>query len=191
MSRQPSYLLPNGKCAPVRPFRMLLKKLLPKNVRQVHNLSWEPTFKLISMAPGVRFNMNPQEIYTIAYDYLKSRIEYPFMTLKMKPTTWEVSYWSMNVQRSSIMKWGTERDKALLPIAISKKNNCRNQHVKILSDGRAVKRRRIIDPTKCRKVQRRIRNKETVTILDDDVDEYVPIPLPTSPIPSSMHATPA
>ena len=63
----------------------------------------------------------------------------------MKPDTWLVSYWSVKVQRSSIMKYGTEADKARLP-EVTRRNRARNQTVQTSSNGRQVKQRRIRRP---------------------------------------------
>ena len=128
--------------APVRPYRLLGRKFLPKHVRQVLSLSWEPTFKIMQAAPGMDFDMDAQESFKIGYAYLKARVEYIFTTIRMKPETWCVAYWSVKVQRSSIMKKGTEADKARLP-APTRKNAPRKQTTSTSSDGRQVKRRRI------------------------------------------------
>ena len=65
-------------------------------------------------ALGLDYDMVSQESFKVAYTYLKSRVGYVFTSPKMKPDTWCVVYWSVKVQRSSIMK-GTEADKARLP----------------------------------------------------------------------------
>ena len=38
-----------------------------------------------------------------------------FFSKGMKPDTWCISYWSVKVQNSTIMKYGTENDKSHLP----------------------------------------------------------------------------
>ena len=59
----------------------------------------------------------------------------------MKPDTWCVAYWSVKVQRSVIMKLGTEADIARLPPAKGR-NKTRTQCHRMNSEGREVKRRR-------------------------------------------------
>ena len=127
---------------PVRPYRLLGRKFLPKQVRQVLSLSWDPIFSIMQAAPDMDFVMDAQESFKIGYAYLKARVEYIFTSIRMKPETWCVAYWSVRVQRSSIMKKGTEADKARLP-APTRKNAPRKQTISTSSDGRQVKRRRI------------------------------------------------
>ena len=86
--------------------------------------------------------LDPQESFKIGLEYLKSRVEYIFNSPRMKPDTWRVAYWSVKVQRSSIIKFGTEGDIAGLPPE-SKRTRTRKQTTRTSSDGRQVKRRRI------------------------------------------------
>ena len=97
-----------AQLAPVRPFCLLSRKFLPKEARQVYSLSWEPIYNLMQSAPNMDITLDPQESFKIGYKYLKSRVEYIFNSPKMKPDTWRVAYWSVKVQRSSIIKFGTE-----------------------------------------------------------------------------------
>jgi hypothetical protein len=46
-------------------------------------------------------------------EYLKTRVQYVFEKSKANPTQWELSTWSKHVRQSSIVKRGTESDKAL------------------------------------------------------------------------------
>ena len=103
--------------APVQPFCLLSRKFLPKQARQVYSLSWLPIFKLMQSEPTMDLKLDAQESFKIGYEYLKSRVEYIFNSARMKPDTWCVAYWSVKVQRSSIMKFGTVLDKARLPEA--------------------------------------------------------------------------
>ena len=63
---------------PVCPFRLLGRKFLPKHVRQVFSLSWEPIFQLMAAAPGLDYDIDSQENFKVAYAYLKSRVAYIF-----------------------------------------------------------------------------------------------------------------
>ena len=141
VNKQPEGVPDSVQLAPVRPYRLLGRKFLPKHVRQVFSLSWEPIFHIMQAAPGMDFDIDAQESFKIALAYLKARVEYVFSSPKMKPETWCVAYWSVRVQRSSIMKRGTEADKARLPEP-TRKNAARKQTVQT-HDGRQVKRRRI------------------------------------------------
>ena len=51
------------------------------------------------------------EMFQVVKDYLKTRLEYVFQNDKLHPENWEISTWSVKVQRSNIMKYGTESDK--------------------------------------------------------------------------------
>ena len=73
--------------APIRPFRLLSRKFLPKEVRQVYSLSWEPIYNLMESAPNMNITLDPQESFKIGYEYLKSRVEYIFNSPRMKPDT--------------------------------------------------------------------------------------------------------
>ena len=128
--------------APVRPFRLLSRKFLPKEARQVYSLSWVPIFELMQSAPGIDFKLDAQESFKIGFEYLKNRVEYIFNSPRMKPDTWRVAYWSVKVQRSSIMKFGTDADKSRLPPA-SRRNKTRKQCDRTNNEGVQVKRRRI------------------------------------------------
>ena len=145
---QPGYIIKNvvqgneyaPQLAPVRPFRLLTRKFLPPAVRKIYSLSWDPIFRLMGKAPGINFNDDAHSSFKVGYEYLKEQVQYIFNSTKMKIDTWCVSYWSVKVQRSSILKNGTEEDKMKLPEA-HKRNRRRRQHTKVHDDGREVKRR--------------------------------------------------
>ncbi len=67
-------------------------------------------------APGMDFSLNSQENFKIGYEHLKSIVEYVFKNPKMKHDTWRVSYWSVKIQRSSILKSRAESDIARLHV---------------------------------------------------------------------------
>ena len=69
--------------------------------------------------------LDPQESFKIGYEYLKARIEYIFNSRKMKPDTWCVAYWSVKVQMSVIIKFGTKEQKDFyLPKIYSSEHWC-------------------------------------------------------------------
>ena len=51
--------------APVQPFRILKKKMLPKEVRKNFSLSWEPIFWMMEQADGMKLDDNPMESFKI------------------------------------------------------------------------------------------------------------------------------
>ena len=79
-------------------------------------------------APEKEFDMDAQGSFKIVFAYLNAQVKYIFSSPKMKPDTWCVVYWSIRVQRSSIMKMGTETDKARIPEP-TKKYTVRKQKV--------------------------------------------------------------
>ena len=103
--------------APVRPFRILKKKMLPKEVRKKFSLSWEPISQMMEQADGMNLDDDPIESFKIGYKYLKTRVWYVFQGKRMKLDTWRVSYWQLKVQRGSTMKHGKEGNKEKLPEA--------------------------------------------------------------------------
>ena len=78
--------------APVRPFRILNNKMLPKEVRKNYSLSWEPIFWMMEQADSMNLDDNPIESFKIGYDYLRTQIGYVFRGKRVKLETWEVPY---------------------------------------------------------------------------------------------------
>ena len=145
----------------VRQFRLLSRKFLPQKHRQAYSLNWEPIFTLMESAPGMDLNLNAQESFKIGYEHLKSRVEYIFNSPKMKHDTWRVAYWCVKIQRSSILKSGTESDIAKLP-AGKGKNKARQQRTRVNDEGREVKRRRI-------------KKTRTPAVIENNVDDAPPL----------------
>ena len=127
------------RLAPIRPFCLLTRKFLPKALRTSFSLHWQPIYKLMESAPDININASPHDSFNVGYDYLKSRVSYVFMNPKSKPETWLVSYWSLKVQRSSIVKYGTEEDKLQLSTPTFC-NKAKKQKNRMSSDGRQLKR---------------------------------------------------
>jgi hypothetical protein len=59
-------------------------------------------------------------------EYLKTRVQYVFEKSKANPTQWELSTWSKHVRHSSIVKHGTEPDKAALQSDPTRFNKARS-----------------------------------------------------------------
>ena len=87
----------------------------------------------MSQCADINFNENGQESFKVGYEFLKTRVEYVFLSKRMKPDTWCISYWSVKVQNSSIMKYGTENDKSHLPsqTLFNKKRIGRKKYLKM------------------------------------------------------------
>lgn len=128
-----------SKAAPIRPFRLLDPKMLPKSVRAVFHLHWEPILQMMCQTPGLDIPRNPStitatqflELYSMAFEYLKTkRVSYVFdKGPKVKPQTWKISTWSKHARASEIIKHGKQVDKDNLPQA-TRFNQPRTQRAK-------------------------------------------------------------
>ena len=105
---------------------------------------------MMEQAPGL--NIREAGVVDAAYvtasfdsakAYLKTRVSYVFEKERSNPDMWEISTWSRKVRRSSILKDGTDADKANLPVDTSHRSKPRQQRgrKKSLSDRRRVRRR--------------------------------------------------
>ena len=64
--------------APVRPFRLLKKKLLPMALRKSFGLFCKPIYNLMSQCSDLNFNDNGQESFKVGYGFFKTRVKYVF-----------------------------------------------------------------------------------------------------------------
>ena len=74
----------------------------------------QEAFQNVDGLPIVEVNLI-SATFCVAKNHLKNTVTYPGINAKMNPDGWNVSTWCKNVQRSVIMKKGTEEDKARLP----------------------------------------------------------------------------
>jgi hypothetical protein len=96
--------------------------MLPDAAKKKFNLHWRPIFEMMASAPGLEIRTDPalcdpeylNSSLESAKKYLKTRVSYVFNRPRAQPLNWEVSTWSMHVQRSMILKKGTQEDKAKL-----------------------------------------------------------------------------
>jgi hypothetical protein len=108
--------------APVRPFHLLMPMMLPPDVHKKWQLHWRPIFSLMGGAPDLEILpvMDADSIslsFSVAKEFVKTRVSYVFNGKRATPDQWEISTWSKKVARSSIMKHGNVSDKANLPEA--------------------------------------------------------------------------
>jgi hypothetical protein len=137
------------KDAPIRAFRLLDPKMLPKEARQTFKLKWLPIFKMMEAAPGLNLDEaqdsaeHYDETYQTAMEHLKSQVQYVFQNPNYKVDSWSLGTWSVRVARSSVEKFGTEADKARLrQTPKNRQNNQRRSVVRETEDGREKQRRR-------------------------------------------------
>jgi hypothetical protein len=131
--------------APIRPICSMKLDMLPKYAKRDFQLHcWRPIFLLMEQVlPGL--NIRQGVLINAAYvtasfdtarEHLKSRVSYVFANKRSNPDRWEIWTWSQKVQRSSILKNGTDEDKANLPEETLHRNKPRQQcgRKKSLSD---------------------------------------------------------
>jgi hypothetical protein len=135
--------------APIRPIRKLKLDMLPPKLKKNFQLYWRPIFSMMEQAPGIEIRETGidaqylQASFATGKEYLKTRVSYVFENQRQQHDGWEISTWSRKVARSSIMKHGTDQDKANLPTEESYRNRPRQQRGrnKPTSDRRRVRRR--------------------------------------------------
>ena len=120
--------------APIRPFRFLELKYLPKKVGDRYKLHWSRIFKM--MEEAVDPDLTPstehlKETFALGMTHLSStRLTYVFdKDANRKPMNWSVSTWCKHAARSFIEKHGTNQDKEHLP-PLNFRNNARKQPAK-------------------------------------------------------------
>ena len=119
--------------APIRPIRKLKLDMLPAEVKKKFQLHWRPIFTLMEAASNTDIRETDIDAdyisasYAAGKEYLKTRVSYVFGNERLHPERWEISTWSKKVARSSILKNGTEQDKANLPPEQSHRNRPRQQ----------------------------------------------------------------
>ena len=131
------------KKAPIRPFRLMSRNMLPPNLRDQYSITWCRIFKLMEKAPGLSLSTQVhstssnelERTFNMGYNFLKTQVEYIFQ--RHAPMSWSLSTWSLRLSRSQIKKNGTTADIARLPE--EKGINKRRQAV--IVDGRARKKR--------------------------------------------------
>ena len=124
---------PDGKLleAPIRPFRYLELKYLPKKANSKFKLQWVRIFQMMEEAvvlPMVPTALQVKEAFGLGMMHLQTRMGYVFGGSK-QPNNWEVLTWCKHAARSFIEKHGTDQDRMNLPPP-NKKNNTRRQPIK-------------------------------------------------------------
>jgi hypothetical protein len=124
------------RAAPIRPFCDFKNDIMPKHIRRDFNLHWRPIFNLMDAYP--RLHRDDPNSFDHGMEYLKIRVQYVFGKSKANPTQWEQSTWPKHVRHSSIVKHGTESDKAALQSEPTRFNKAR-------STGKLKRKRKLAD----------------------------------------------
>ena len=115
----------------IRPFRRLTRGGLPGKVLQNKlRIQWAPIFRYLedgvsAALPRDTANMTVQEIgvyYDKCVEFLRERVSYCFAREKGGALAWSTATWANKIQRSSVLKYGTDADKSFLKVA-TKRNN--------------------------------------------------------------------
>ena len=111
-------LIENNK---IKQFRNFLPARLPANVRGAYKLHWRPLFgmmeKGVGNIPAVLTTEIVNNLYELGTEYLKTRVSYVFANEKHNHNDWTIATWAKYLNRSMILKNGTDLDKQLLPPA--------------------------------------------------------------------------
>jgi len=106
----------------IRPFRKLTLSLLPKKLNATFKVQWRPIFKYIE--EGMKNTVNAdilstdftgddlEKYYSSCLEFLRGRVSYCFKN--GNSGTWSTGTWSNRIQRSTILKMGTDEDKIQL-----------------------------------------------------------------------------
>ena len=100
---------------------------------------------MMEAAPGIEIRETGIDSHYLctsfdaAKEYLKTRVSYVFENEHLHLERWGISTWSKKVQHSSILKDGTEKDKANLPPELNHNKLCQQHgHTKPQADRRRV-----------------------------------------------------
>ena len=95
-----------------------------------------------------------ERIYDQCVNFLKENVAYCFASLRANPTKWGLGTWSLKTRHSTILKKGTEADKAKVAVATNR-NRARRQNTR---PGRQVATNPLYGYRQRQRVQRLIRN---------------------------------
>jgi len=109
----------------IRPFRKLALSLLPKRLHNTYKVQWRPIFTYIEagmkdmeedgggmILPTNFTGDDLEKYYAACLEFLRGRVSYCFK--KGNAGTWSTGTWSNRIQRSTVMKMGTDEDKRQL-----------------------------------------------------------------------------
>lgn len=116
----------------VKPFRTL--QFLPKRLQNVYKIQWKGIFTFLEN--GIKLSSGDANTFTLEkatelYEqfalYLKANCSYCFKNTKRNPMNWSISTWSLKTRRSSILKYGSESDKANIGSEVNGRNRPRGK----------------------------------------------------------------
>ena len=125
----------------LKPFRSLTgRDLHKKSVERELTTKWRPIFRMMEQCPLFDIPQNVDESFfqssfLQATEFLKSRAGYIWEKRDDRVlSTWSIATWSRNIQRSMIENYGTEADKAVLPVATARNQPDKEKRTFVLFD---------------------------------------------------------
>jgi hypothetical protein len=113
----------------VKPFRKLALPGLPSpSLKNKYKVQWKPIFSYLEENGAYKVPRNTQQmmdgeierIYDQCVNFLKDNVSYCFQSRRSAPTNWGLGTWSLKTWRSTILKKGTEADKAKVALATNR-----------------------------------------------------------------------
>ena len=142
----------------IQPFRKFQTKLLPnKELKTQYNNEWKPILSKMERIPGLMIpddvgqisNAFINQSFNQATEYLKGNVCGFIWTKYQNHETWTVGTWSTKTLPNQIRKFGTEQDKASLPIPTHHNRPHREKRtVQRRETDRIQRRKRLIRPEK-------------------------------------------
>ncbi len=113
----------------VKPFHLLTLPGLPDGATKTKfKVHWKPIFMYLKANVAFELPRNRgrvtdvdiNRIYEQCLAFLKENVSYCFASRRTNPTKWVLGTWSLKTRRSTILKKGTEADKAKLATATNR-----------------------------------------------------------------------
>jgi hypothetical protein len=120
-----SYQKPPGRseekvltATPIKAYRLIQSKMLPKDIARKFKVSWMPILKLMTSVcnnlPASATGQALDALYKQGLEQVRNNAAYIFAEGRYEYTNWALSTWSRMIIPSAISKNGTEADKARL-----------------------------------------------------------------------------
>jgi hypothetical protein len=160
----------------VKPFRQLKLPGLPGPIKDQYKLHWKPIFSYLEGNGAYEVPRNTQQmtdgeierIYDQCINFLKENVSYCFQSRRANPTNWALGTWSIKTRRSSILKNGTEEDKAKV-VDATNRNRARGPNTR---PGRQNATNPLYRYRQRSRVERLIRNNQQQETKEDDEDAF-------------------
>jgi hypothetical protein len=120
-----SYQKPPGRseekvltATPIKAYRLIQSKMLPKDIARKFKVSWMPILKLMTSVcnnlPASATGEALDALYKQGLEQVRNNAAYIFAEGRYEYTNWALSTWSRMIIPSALSKNGTEADKARL-----------------------------------------------------------------------------